>query len=1179
MDKIEAHPYPVRRLSQSRLTDAGRTALPVLIFAVAYFVAYHYLTYLFGRGPSAFWAPNSVLLCALLLTPKRSWPFYLILNLVIRIVAPLRPDLPIWLVSATSTIDALDVLFTAVVMLQLAKASPRLRSLRDFSWFFASAVVAAPALAALLGAAAYHGRFGTSFWRSWLGWFLGDSLIHLVLTPAILYWATGGLISLRKASFSRWVEAFLLIGGLAFVGVEVLGGDIHGLPGLPALLYIPMPFLLWATLRFGPRGVSVSLGIVAMLSIWYAIENRGPFSAPSLEQKVLSIQLFLFVVSTPLLFLAVLVQSYRDAQESLREVESRYHQMFQQNCAVQMLVNPSTGAIVAANPAASQFYGYTLEELHRMNLAQINTLPPEKTAEHMRESLTGERNYFNVQHRLASGEIRDVEVHSGSVDLGDRKLLHGIIQDVTERRQTSERFRRFFDLPLVGMAITSPDRRFLFVNQKLSDMLGYPANQLIGMSWVDVSHPDDVDRNMRVLQETLGGQTDGYTIDKRFLHRDGTIVYASISARAIRRQDGAVDHLVLIVQDITERNRAESALRESEERFSKAFHSSPQPMSITTIDEGLYIDVNQRFLEISGYKAHEVIGQTSMNLGIWESDSARDEFVDPLREHSRIRNVETRLHTKTGEVRTWLSSAELIELDGKSCILMASSDITELKRADADLRDSESKNQAVLKALPDLIFLQTKEGVYLDYHARDPRRLFVPPEVFLGKTMRDVLPSELARRLERCFQQAAISDQPAVDEYSLSVDGGVGFFECRIVPCGDDKMLSIIRDITERKLAQASLEQALAEVRLLKDQLLAENVYLQEAVMVAHDFGEMVGDSPALKRVLLQAEQVAPLDTTVLILGETGTGKELLAHAIHNLSGRKNRPLITVNCAALQPHLIEDELFGHEKGAFTGAHSRRLGRFEIASGATIFLDEIGELPLDLQAKLLRVIQEGEFERLGGSRTVKVDVRLIAATNRDLQSAVRAGAFRADLFYRLSVYPITIPPLRDRREDISSLVMHFVKQLNGRLGKRIESISQWSLDALLDYPWPGNIRELKNVIERAAIISRGNTLILFDSPDAGPLRQYVRHLSGVQGGAQPDFHHLAPADPDGSSNRSSETLQESERNLIIRTLDRTGGRIEGPRGAAALLAIHPSTLRSRMRKLGILRSRSTPETIA
>ena len=331
--------------------------------------------------------------------------------------------------------------------------------------------------------------------------------------------------------------------------------------------------------------------------------------------------------------------------------------------------------------------------------------------------------------------------------------------------------------------------------------------------------------------------------------------------------------------------------------------------------------------------------------------------------------------------------------------------------------------------------------------------------------------------------------------------------------------------------------------------------------MVAHDFGEMVGDSAALRKALQQGEQVAPLDTTVLILGETGTGKELLAHAIHNLSGRKNRSLIKVNCATLHSHLIEDELFGHEKGAFTGALARRVGRFEIANGGTIFLDEIGELPLDLQVKLLRIIQEGEFERLGGSRTIKVDVRLIAATNRDLEAAVRIGAFRADLFYRLSVYPITVPPLRDRKEDIPALVLHFVRHLNTKLGRQIESIPQRSLDALTSYPWPGNIRELRNVIERAAIITRGTSLQLFDSFEAGGAGRVLINASG----------------PNGGMADSPQTLEESERTLILRTLERTGSKIEGPGGAANLLGINPSTLRSRMRKLGITRS-MTPARI-
>jgi transcriptional regulator with GAF, ATPase, and Fis domain len=360
-------------------------------------------------------------------------------------------------------------------------------------------------------------------------------------------------------------------------------------------------------------------------------------------------------------------------------------------------------------------------------------------------------------------------------------------------------------------------------------------------------------------------------------------------------------------------------------------------------------------------------------------------------------------------------------------------------------------------------------------------------------------------------------------------------------------------DITRRKQTEHSLEQALAEVQQLKDRLHAENIYLQEAMMVAHDFGEIIGRSKALRKALRQAEQVAPLDTTVLITGETGTGKELLAHAIHNLSARKNHTLVKVNCATLPSQLIESELFGHEKGAFTGAHARRVGRFEIAHGGTIFLDEIGELPLDLQAKLLRVLQEGEFERLGSSRTIKVDTRVIAATNRDLEEAVRKGIFRSDLYYRLSIFPIRVPALRERKEDIPMLVVHFVRQLGLKLGKQIESSPQETMDALQSYFWPGNIRELRNVIERAAIITQGTKLRLLDSLESRPILEAAEPVA---------------AEPAESGART--TLEESQRSLIIETLEKTYWRVEGPSGAAAMLGIHPNTLRSRMKKLGIVK---------
>jgi len=350
------------------------------------------------------------------------------------------------------------------------------------------------------------------------------------------------------------------------------------------------------------------------------------------------------------------------------------------------------------------------------------------------------------------------------------------------------------------------------------------------------------------------------------------------------------------------------------------------------------------------------------------------------------------------------------------------------------------------------------------------------------------------------------------------------------------------------------LKTALAEVQKLKDRLHEENIYLQEEVRLAGDFREIIGQSDALRKVLRQAEQVAPLTTTVLILGETGTGKELLAHAIHNNSPRAKHPLVKVNCAALPAPLIESELFGHQKGAFTGADTQRLGRFALADGGSLFLDEVGELPLELQAKLLRVLEEGEFELVGSSHSVKVDVRVIAATNRNLADAVAKGTFRSDLYYRLSIFPIVMPPLRERREDIRMLVTHLVNQLSLKLGKKIESIPQSAINVLQNYDWPGNVRELKNVIERAVIVTQGSKLQLTDTFDR--LTPNVETLT------------IPALQPD--QELEGETLEQGEYRLILRTLKKVHWRVEGPGGAAELLNVHASTLRSRMRKLKIAR---------
>lgn len=333
------------------------------------------------------------------------------------------------------------------------------------------------------------------------------------------------------------------------------------------------------------------------------------------------------------------------------------------------------------------------------------------------------------------------------------------------------------------------------------------------------------------------------------------------------------------------------------------------------------------------------------------------------------------------------------------------------------------------------------------------------------------------------------------------------------------------------------------EINALIEQLKSDNIYLQNEINTHHRFEEIIGKSNALKYNLHQVEQIATRRTPVLLIGETGTGKELVARAIHQISDRKDRPMIKVNCAALPAALIESELFGHEKGTFTSAHKQQIGRFEYADGATIFLDEIGELPLDLQPKLLRVLQDGEFERLGNPRTIKVDVRVIAATNKDIEEAVKSGQFRRDLYYRINVFPISIPPLRERREDIPLLVNAVVQRYSNEMGKQFSFLSKQAIEKLQNYSWPGNVRELENVIERAVILSREPDLKI-DLPE-----------------------HTA-VDTIG------ETLENVERSHIIHILKDTNWKIKGVNGAAEILGINPSTLRDRIEKLGIERPHTT-----
>jgi len=490
-----------------------------------------------------------------------------------------------------------------------------------------------------------------------------------------------------------------------------------------------------------------------------------------------------------------------------------------------------------------------------------------------------------------------------------------------------------------------------------------------------------------------------------------------------------------------------------------------------------------------------------------------------------------------------------------------------LSRLDLELRASEARFSVVCESSPLGILLASERGECLYINPAAQQITGLTAEAAAGRGWIRALHPDDQEGVAAGWSRAA----DAHGEYRVPVhrfvrpDGDVRSVQVRAVPLartpGEERaFLGILEDVTDRLRAGGS--QALGSGPSADSGELPAGARIESAGEYAGpdrrrlDPGqEIVGSSPSLRGVIGSARLVAPMATTVLITGETGTGKELIARAIHELGPRRDSPLVKVNCAAISAGLVESELFGHEKGAFTGALQRRKGRFELAHGGTLFLDEVGELPLELQPKLLRVLQEREFERVGGNEPVRVDVRVVAATNRDLAEMVKQGRFREDLFYRLNVFPLALPPLRERAEDVAPLARAFVQRFARRSGKRVDGISPAALERLQAHHWPGNVRELENVIERAVILSRGPELDV----DVLPV------LAGHLGGSRP----LAPVPPSRPDD-GRPTLEQMTRSYVERVLQETRWIIEGERGAARRLGIHPNTLRSRLKRWGLTR---------
>ena len=605
-----------------------------------------------------------------------------------------------------------------------------------------------------------------------------------------------------------------------------------------------------------------------------------------------------------------------------------------------------------------------------------------------------------------------------------------------------------------------------------------------------------------------------------------------------------------VFSNVLIRKKFEAVLRESEARLSMTTDSVGAGLWIMDVDTKM-VWVSQKSRELFQFSPDEEITYESYFRVIHPEDrEIVRQAVQNAIERGEYLQCDYRIVLLDGNIRWIVARGQryLKSTGAPARIMGLSLDITERKQMELQLEESQTLLSTLINSTPDLIWSVDTERFGLLTFNRGLAEYFLHGaglHIKTGMNPDDLLPKEFAQKWYVLYRRV-LEEGSFTTDYQASAQGRLLRLNLNVLKRNDVVFgVSVFaQDITALKIMENQLRQQLVEISTLKLQLEKENVYLREEINQERGFGNIIGGSSALQYVLFRAQQVAPTDSTVLILGETGSGKGMVAHAIHEMSPRNAKAMVTINCAALPENLIESELFGREKGAYTGAHARQIGRFEVADGGTIFLDEIGEMPLALQAKLLGVLQDGQFERLGSTRTIKVDVRVIAATSRDLKLDVRSGRFREDLFYRLNVFPVSIPPLRMRSEDIPELVHYFIDRYARKFGKQIETVSKSVMQILQNYQWPGNVRELEHVIERAIISSTGSALQLADSLDQGTVDE-----------------------PDDAL----KDLETIEREHILKVLQKTRWKVDGEGSASTVLGLNPSTLRFRIKKLGITRS--------
>jgi PAS domain S-box-containing protein len=866
------------------------------------------------------------------------------------------------------------------------------------------------------------------------------------------------------------------------------------------------------------------------------------------------------------------VDDRRRAEEALRKSEERWRSVFE-NSAIGVALTDLNGRFLTTNHVFQAMVGYTEEELRAVSFADLaHEDYRQANWALVTELVEGKRRQFQIEEKYRRKDGSSIWV-SNNVSLvpGTERVprfIMALSEDITQRKRAEEKLRRSEADLLDAQRMSRTGS--LKIDISSGTVTGSPqVFRIFGVMpgedtstpefWLGRTHPDDQKRVRELFDRSITQKTD-FDADYRIVLPDGAIKYLHSIGHPSLNESGNLVEFGGTIIDITERKQREEALRRSEGYLAEAqklTHTGSWAAQVSQKEPVYWSNVywSKEMYRIFGLDP----GPTPPSpMEVVRQLHPEDAPYHPGVVERAIRDgtdfeMDFRLLLPDG-------AAKYIHVVGHP-VVNASGDVIELVGTAMDVTEQHESRAALQAAFEQIKAERTELRRMTDAVAAfiyvlrpDGTALYANQTVldYTGLTLEDlqredqrarVFHPEDLERLREERQVAFARGKPfELEQRALGKDGNYRWFLARFNPLRDDQG-NIIRwyatgtDIDDRKRAEERMRD--------------ENLALREQIDQAFMFEEIVGTSPGLQGVLSRVTKVAPTDSSVLISGETGTGKELVARAIHKRSRRSQRAFVSVNCAALAPSLIASELFGHEKGAFTGAMQRRLGRFELANGGTIFLDEIGEVPLDTQVALLRVLQEREFERVGGTQPVKIDVRIIAATNRDLEAAVANGTFRADLYYRLNVFPIQVPALRERQDDVLMLLEYFVHRFAQKMGKHFKKIDKRTVELFRSYPWPGNIRELQNVVERSVIVSSGAVF----SVDAAWLSKDSRRVSLPQ---QPE-----PADANEDARR--------ERQIIEDALAASRGRVSGPNGAAARLRVSPSTLENRIKKLRIRKS--------